>query len=481
MKAKDVEVTPVNEEYVQHYRKVKNQLLANHFQCLLGQQPSSLPYFLLKRHLNREFLDSLCFVFTFHKLPLRFKTNENAAFDAPDSCVLFTSYAIQVLEINHSKVGDQGAQVLAQITSLTRLSLSLSELTDSGAQILTTLPHLQSLGAGINLFTERGIKLLLGMRTLTELDLSHNQRPNGKYTKPYFPVTADYGASFKENTTLKLLVLRENHITAEFTSLLTYNTSVTALDLECCAIDDAAVNPLATMTNLLLLNLRGNKLSPLGLAALANHPRLHYLSLDNSNHNVCPAPQLFSNHPTLTDLSLNHNDIDYDTALAYAENTRLRSLWFHGNGRLSDRNELKLNYQKNSTLTELHLGIKDYPPRPLTVEGNKKHMLKIRSEFVRRLIMIASLITKQNAPQSILQRLPKELRIYILQSIYSCDDLHLPPNQAKQLVEYIIEHIAMIDQLVKQREPLKFYRDGVSRGADKLHTYMFYSIPKLRA
>lgn len=471
MKAKDVEVTTGNEEYLQNYNKVQRLLHPIDFQRLLNGTPSSMPFILRQKHLNTDFLNSLCFLLNFHKLSIRFYIMENKVFDAPDSCALFTSYPIQELRIDHSRVGDHGVAVLAQITSLTRLSLSSSGITDQGAQILSMPPHLKALDVSTNLFTERGIKSLLGMSTLTELNISYNQTPHGKWTKPYFPDTKEYAGIFRGNTVLRTLRLSNNRLSEQFIESLAQNSSITAIDLGLCDINDAAVIPLSTMTNVLFLNLLANKLTSLGLRALALHPRLLYLSLNNSNNNVCPDPCLFANHPTLTDLELGCNDIDYESAKTFAATTRLRALSFWGNERLKERVELLKDYQTNSSLTDLNLGIRIYPPKPAeTIDENKRRMLMQRSELVSCIIMIAFSISKTDAHQSIWPSLPKDLKKYILKSITFTGD-NLFPGQAQQLIDYILDHIEEIKKLVQQRRPLKFYQEGVSKGSEKIQIY----------
>lgn len=77
--------------------------------------------------------------------------------------------------MQHNAIGNDGAHAIAQLTSLTSLSIALTDVGTVGLQALAALPELRHLNVtGISLGVD-GARALLGMTTLRHLGLAQDQ------------------------------------------------------------------------------------------------------------------------------------------------------------------------------------------------------------------------------------------------------------------------------------------------------------------
>jgi Ran GTPase-activating protein (RanGAP) involved in mRNA processing and transport len=184
--------------------------------------------------------------------------------------------SLQQLNLWNNKIGDAGAQALAEMlkvnNTLQKLGLGGNQIGDAGAQALAEMlkihSTLQQLDLGYNRMGDDGAQALAEMlkinSTLQQLDLGYNRM-------------GDDGAQalaemLKVNSALQQLNLWNNKIgtvgTQALASMLKVNTTLQRLDLHNNRIGDTGAQALAEMlkvnSTLQQLNLRNNKIGDTG-------------------------------------------------------------------------------------------------------------------------------------------------------------------------------------------------------------------------
>jgi Leucine-rich repeat (LRR) protein len=80
--------------------------------------------------------------------------------------------ALEELDLNYTRVGDEGVKHLAGMTNLRSLILIKTQVTDKGMNHLSTLTGLKRLSIGENKITDEGLQALAGMKALEDLSIT---------------------------------------------------------------------------------------------------------------------------------------------------------------------------------------------------------------------------------------------------------------------------------------------------------------------
>jgi Leucine-rich repeat (LRR) protein len=248
-----------------------------------------------------------------------------------------SQFALAGLDLVGNKIGDTGAQALAQTThlaSLTSLDLRVNEIGDRGAQALAQTTHLASLKRLVlefNKIGDRGAQALaeaIHLASLTRLDLGANQ---------IGAAGAQALAEAMHLASLVSLELGANKIGdagAQALAKATHLASLISLDLRYNEIGDAGAQALAEATHLaslVSLELGANKIGDAGAQALAQATHLASLvSLELGANKIgdagAQALAQATHLASLTRVDLSSNAIGDAGAQALAQATHLASL-----------------------------------------------------------------------------------------------------------------------------------------------------------
>ncbi len=164
---------------------------------------------------------------------------------------------------NH--IGDAGAKALRQCKSIAGLILDNNQVSDVGAEDLAKM-NLYKLSLNNNKITDQGA-IALANSTTRVLMLNHNQ-------------ITDVGAGALGETTHEELELNDNKITDRGVLQFEKNASYMAISLAGNHLTDQSAKSLATLPNLLSLNLERNQITNAGaIAILKGKGRISNLQL----------------------------------------------------------------------------------------------------------------------------------------------------------------------------------------------------------
>jgi len=283
---------------------------------------------------------------------------------------LTTDTYLKNLNMSHKKIGDTGANALAQAlmvnNTLTGVYLPYNQIGDTGAialaKALMINKTLTALYLPYNQIGDEGALFLAAALTINTslqyLDLTNNQ-------------IRDEGANMlaealKTNTTLQNLSLTSNQIgyagTIKLAEALMINKTLTELYLSGNKIGDAGAIKLAaalkTNTYLQILDLSGNKIGDAGAIKLADALKINtYLKNLNLSRNqieeegAIALEKALTENISLTELYLPYNPIGdkgaEHLAIILMKNKKLKSLGVKG------AKNLELGLLKNTTLEAL--------------------------------------------------------------------------------------------------------------------------------
>jgi len=168
---------------------------------------------------------------------------------------------------------------IARVQSLKSIDLSMSKSLSEGQHLkkLAKLPNLEELTLlCCSSLNDAGMKSIAKITQLKKMTMSHC-----KFTEKGL-------ASLSNLVHLKQLGINfTGNLPSEAWRCLSALTDLESLSLNCCGIDDNALQYISGLTNLTSLQVSTNRISSEGLASLSGLTNLKILSLDG-NRLVCP-------------------------------------------------------------------------------------------------------------------------------------------------------------------------------------------------
>ena len=256
---------------------------------------------------------------------------------------------IKKINLHHNGVGDKGIEALTQVQSLEELDLSnglfgyddhYNDITFVGVQFIAR-SNLKKVNLGGNRrIGDKGAEALAQNATITDLDIGECG-------------ITDAGAKtlIATNRTITKLTLSSNDIGDDGVSTIHLNHTLRELYLSYCDISTAGAEALARNDSLAKLELRDNKINAAGAKYLSQHPRLQYLRLSGCQIGDEGA-FAFANNRTLQVLELYGNGITRAGAGSLVANMVLLQLNLEGNliGTAADISALTRCYSSNDDL-----------------------------------------------------------------------------------------------------------------------------------
>jgi len=225
---------------------------------------------------------------------------------------------ITTLDLSGNLIGDEGAEIIAQVPHVTTLIISENNIRNKGAETLSKNTTLKTLILTNNEIDSTGAKLLSESKTLTTLDLTGNQ------------VDDEGAVALAGNTILFSLILSHNKIGIIGLQALANNTTLNSLNLSYNEVSSEGAQIIAKSTTLKSLNLAGNNIETIGIIALAHNSSFE--SLDVSFNKVSDeGASALANHPTLRFLNLSYNQVGCEGAQALSRNLTLNELMMNYN------------------------------------------------------------------------------------------------------------------------------------------------------
>jgi Leucine-rich repeat (LRR) protein len=189
---------------------------------------------------------------------------------------------LKEFEISNSPIGDQGVAILAKSLSIHRLELDNANISDYALSAFASNPTLQSLILENNNLTDEGAKILAQNKHLYALGLSNNKiseigfsaliaNPSIEYLHLDNNMIKDSDLEFKNNDTLRLLILSNNKIADKIVNSITVHLhGLNYIDYSKNEITDAGASKLAALNgrDFFEINLSYNQITDIGVIAL---------------------------------------------------------------------------------------------------------------------------------------------------------------------------------------------------------------------
>lgn len=199
---------------------------------------------------------------------------------------------IKRLNLSYNNIGDEGAAVLASVSTLEELDFHnglsgyddyANHIGDVGAKALAN-SQLKKLNLIGNSIGDKGIAFLSNNSTIVELIVDDCE------------ITLEgIKEFFRTNATVKKLSLRANNIGDDGLSTISLNRTIEELDLSLCNISHVGAEYIANNSSLIRLQLSENDIQDSGATLLARHPKLKFLDLGGCNIGIEGALALSEN------------------------------------------------------------------------------------------------------------------------------------------------------------------------------------------
>jgi Leucine-rich repeat (LRR) protein len=151
------------------------------------------------------------------------------------------------------------------------VSLRASWVTDSDMPLLAHMPGLTRLDLSLTRISDPGLRALRGAPSISDLNLSFAEQ-----------IGDDGVSALRDWKHLRRLNLRGTKITDAALETLAGVKSLESLDVGYAQLTDAGPEHLTALANLRRLSLGGNKLTAAGLQFLREEPRLSYLDISGT-------------------------------------------------------------------------------------------------------------------------------------------------------------------------------------------------------
>lgn len=175
------------------------------------------------------------------------------------------------LKIFRENFGPEEAEILAQNTSLNKLSLEDNQVGDNGAIALSNNNSITKLTLWNNNIGPEGAKALAQNHSLTELSLCENN------------IGLEGAIALSQNTSITALHLGENHLGPESALAMANNKSLKILNIRDNDLGDQGAKALAQNTVCTAISLDNTNIHDEGLIALAHNTKFIYTDLSDNN------------------------------------------------------------------------------------------------------------------------------------------------------------------------------------------------------
>ena len=178
------------------------------------------------------------------------------------------------LNLRGTRISDGALEVISQLTQLEALDIANTQVTDNGLDSLVTLVNLKELSLGRRRESDHEVELLRLVPTLTNLDLSGPtgaERPDAAYQKAHASgaMRADLVRAIAELPELRVLRIGYSNIDANGLRAWSGLKHVERVGLEACGrVDDEAVAELGNWKSLQYVDLQATKATEAGAEAL---------------------------------------------------------------------------------------------------------------------------------------------------------------------------------------------------------------------